>query len=48
MRDSRYNAYEHRREELPMREDALRSSFWVAVIVVALAIWVVWYMEVWV
>jgi hypothetical protein len=35
-----------RREELPMNEDALRSWFWAAVIVLALAIWVIWGMVV--
>ena len=29
-----------------MSEDALRGWFWAAVIVLALAVWVVWYMQV--
>jgi hypothetical protein len=29
-----------------MTEDALRSWFWASVIVIALAIWVIWDMEV--
>jgi hypothetical protein len=46
--DGSYNPVnaEGRREELPMNEDALRSWFWAAVIVLALAIWVIWGMVV--
>ena len=44
--DGSYNPVNDRREELPMNEDALRSWFWAAVIVLALAIWVIWGMVV--
>jgi len=31
-------------EELPMSDDALRGWFWIAVVVLALALWIVPYM----
>jgi hypothetical protein len=32
-------------EELPMNEDVLRGWYWAGVIVLALALWVIWYVQ---
>jgi hypothetical protein len=37
-----------KREELPMSEEALRGWYWAGVIVSGLALWVVWYILVYV